>query len=297
MTLVQLQYFMEAVVCGSVTGAAKKLGVSQPAVSAQLKLLEKEIKAPLLHKHGGRMRPTEPGRIVFRHATEVFAGFEKFNEEIKSVIDEKRIAGNLSIGCGPLLSRCVMPEVVRQYLEAYPEVNMSIFEEDSTRLPELINEGKVVAGIGIKPPVKIKGVKFRRLFSNEFCVICNPLDAGMLGNPVELEKLKKFPFIGHMPGVIIHEILAKHIDIDALKTIFHARNTETVAEFVKSELGVSLAPGYLLRIMRPQKVVILPLRNKISVEVGIFTRDGGYLTVAHKLFIKTISEKLMAFAV
>lgn len=296
MKLTQLEYFTETVICGSITEAAKKIGVSQPAVSFQLKQLEKEIKAPLLYKRGGRMRLTDPGRLLFLRATEVFAGLEQLNEEIKAVVDENRIAGNLSFGCGPLISRCMMPGIVRQYLKDNPEVNMSIFEEDSSKLPDLINEGKIVAGVGIKPPEKLNGVTFRKLFSDEFGAICSSRAISLPEKALNAKKLAEESFIGHMPGSVIHEILRKHIDLDAMRTIFHARNTETIVEFVKSGIGCSLVPRYLLRILAPKRISILPLQKRIPVEVGIFTRTGGYLTAAHKLFLKTITEKLLKFS-
>ena len=65
MNLLQLKYFREAVICGSVTRAARRLHVTQPAVSKQLSLLAEEFNCELWNKHKRNLRLTEAGRIVF----------------------------------------------------------------------------------------------------------------------------------------------------------------------------------------------------------------------------------------
>src|ERR687885_895718 len=96
MDLRQLRTFEAVVERGSFSLAAEQLGISQPAVSQQIRTLERRLDGPLLDRSGRRARPTERGLVVHRYAQRLIA----LEDELARVLaqGEEELAGRLVVG-------------------------------------------------------------------------------------------------------------------------------------------------------------------------------------------------------
>lgn len=96
MNIKQLQYFVTIVENGTITAAAKKLGISQPPLSAQMKLLEEELGVTLMERGGRQIRLTDAGRILYRRAVSIV---ELTDTTLKELTDFRTgISGVLRLG-------------------------------------------------------------------------------------------------------------------------------------------------------------------------------------------------------
>jgi DNA-binding transcriptional LysR family regulator len=270
MNLTQIKYFRETVICGSVTSAAHRLGVSQPAVSKQLTSLARELNCKLWIKHNRKLRLTESGRILFQRSELILEQLRLLKNDITQINSANEISGSITVGCGPLLSRALMPDLSIEFIRKYPKVNLSIYESDSVLLAGLLTEGTIDIGLGAgNLNKKNKEIKFTSLLKDEYLVI-HSSELIIPGEIFPLDEFYRHPFINYIPGSTIMASLGEKLKLKKLNSIFHVRNTETVIEFVKRNAGIAFMPSYLYKLLRPEGVITKHLKKPIFQNIGIY---------------------------
>ena len=142
----QLRYFLEVADAGSFSRAAKRLGVSQPAVSQQLRELEHGLRAVLLQRHGRRTFLTPAGLLFKEHARTILRQVDQSLQGISAGPGQLR--GVLRIGVIPYLDLALMPGLLGRLAEEYPGLDVSVLEISSSEIETLLEEGRLDVGLG-----------------------------------------------------------------------------------------------------------------------------------------------------
>lgn len=289
MTLLQLKYFREVVIYGSVTKAAKRLNVTQPAVSKQLSLLAKELNCKLWNKRKQKLRLTEAGRVVFHRAELMLEQISLIKKDVLDLNTAGEITGSITVGCGPLLSRSLLPELSVYFIRQYPKVNFSIYESDSILLPGLLEDGTIDIGLGAGNLSKNSKIKFTPLLKDEYLII-HSSKLILPGNIFPVEQLCKYPFINYISGSTVLASLVKRLKLKELNSILYARNTETVLEFVKRNAGIAFMPSYLFKILKPEGIIAKSIDKPVYQNIGIYYLPGKTNKPVYKIFTKKVRE-------
>src|SRR5690625_4827072 len=124
MELRQLEYFMA--VCRELhfTRAAERLGIAQPTLSQQIRLLEHEIGTPLFDRSGKRTAMTEAGEILLRYSYNIFHELSQARDAISELQGLER--GSLKIGSLLTAVDYLLPPVVMAFHRSYPNIELSI---------------------------------------------------------------------------------------------------------------------------------------------------------------------------
>ena len=133
MDVTQLRTLIHVAELGSLSKAADRLHIAQPALSRQIRLLEQELGVRLFDRHGRGMVATEQGREVLRHALRVMAELE----EIRAVVadEEAPLRGQFSIGMPPTASDIVSEPLVSAFRDAHPDATLRIDRPYSGHVP------------------------------------------------------------------------------------------------------------------------------------------------------------------
>lgn len=287
MTLLQLKYFREVVICGSVTKAAQQLNVTQPAVSKQLSFLAKELNCKLWNKRKQRLRLTEAGRIIFRRVELMLEQNSLIKKEVCDLNLANEISGSITIGCGPLLSRSLLPDLSVNFIRQYPKVNVSIYESDSILLPGLLEDGSIDIGLGAGNLSKNSKIRFTSLLKDEYLVI-HSSKLILPGNIFPITQLCNYPFINYTAGATVLASPEKRLKLKELNSILYARNSETVIEFVKRNAGIAFMPSYLFKIMKPEGITAKKLNKPIYQNIGIYYLAGENKNPVYEIFKKQV---------
>jgi DNA-binding transcriptional LysR family regulator len=183
---------------GSVTAGARKLGVSQPAVSQQLRALEEFFGSELLERLHRGVQPTQLGRALMGDARATLAAATRLARQAKSIAGLE--AGVLEIATLPTLVDAIMIEPIRQWQTEYPKVVIRIKEfAQQSSMTESIARGEADLAIGVRPlrwagPVVSLGWE-------QFVVVLPPDDplAGST-DPVALAELSNRNWILYEPS-------------------------------------------------------------------------------------------------
>ncbi|MEY5099083.1 MAG: hypothetical protein RJA36_1802 [Pseudomonadota bacterium] len=148
MKLTALHALVAAVEEGSLRGAARRLGVAQPALTRMMRELELELElaAPLLVRTSHGVLPTAQGKVLFEHA-------QKVTKELQSATDQisqlgGRMRGELHIGAVPVAVMLLIPETLRTFGREFPEIRLNVSEELFIAHLQHLRSGEVDIAVG-----------------------------------------------------------------------------------------------------------------------------------------------------
>ena len=141
MDLKRLEYFVRVAELGSFTRASIALNIAQPALSRQIRLLEVELRQNLLRRNGRGALPTEAGNLLLKHGRGILHQVELAREELGAV--RGALAGRVSIGLPPSLSRLITVPLTRAFKQQLPQAHLTLTEGFSVLLVEGLRVGNL----------------------------------------------------------------------------------------------------------------------------------------------------------
>src|SRR3954464_994373 len=142
----QLAAFIAVVERRSFSQAAEQLGVTQPAVSLQIRSLEKRLGLQLLDRSGRRVEPTEAGRRLFRSAQRLLAVEEQLLAELGEEV-EGELTGRLELGASTGPGGTVIPVVLCEFQERHPDVHVALTVSATQRIVEQVARRELELGV------------------------------------------------------------------------------------------------------------------------------------------------------
>jgi DNA-binding transcriptional LysR family regulator len=149
MDLDHLRYFRTIAEIGSMTAAAKKLGVAQPTLTSAVKKLEEQTGSTLLLRNPRGVSVTPTGAALARAAAEVLAMLDETVERIRGL--EHQDEGRFVIGCHESLGAYFLPEFMHAFLAAAPGIEITIWNGTSADVREAVVRRDVHFGLVVNP--------------------------------------------------------------------------------------------------------------------------------------------------
>lgn len=200
----QLAAFCAVVERRSFSQAADRLGVTQPAVSLQVRALEKRLGTQLLDRSGRRVEPTEAGWRLYRGAQRLLALEEQLVADV-AASSAGALAGDLVLGASTGPAAVVVPVVLGEFQRENPEVRVFLTVSDTHSVVERVAARELELGI-VGAARRHRGVRFEPFFSDEVILVCPP-GHPFGGRTVTLEELRSEPLILMQEGAGVRQIL------------------------------------------------------------------------------------------
>jgi DNA-binding transcriptional LysR family regulator len=198
----QLAAFCAVVEKKSFSQAAERLGVTQPAVSLQIRALEKRLGVQLVDRSGRRVEPTEAGQRLYRNAQRVLAAEEQLLDEL---VEGERISGRLELGASTGPGGSVVPIVLAELARAHPDLSIALTVADTYRIVELVADRALELGV-VGFARRHRSVVFEPLFRDEVVLACPP-GHRFAGKTVSLEQLHEETLILMQEGAGVREAI------------------------------------------------------------------------------------------
>jgi LysR family transcriptional regulator, benzoate and cis,cis-muconate-responsive activator of ben and cat genes len=172
--------------------AAERLHIAQPALSQQIRGLEKELSAQLVDRRRRPMRLTEAGSYLLTEARQILAACEE------AVLGTREISlgvrGWLAIGFTRSAMYSVLPPALKAFHAAFPRVKLELFEMLTEEQESALYEGRIHVGIGRQPPA-IAGCATRLLLRERVIAVLAPDHPLAAAEEVDIARLAKSPLI------------------------------------------------------------------------------------------------------
>lgn len=197
MDIKQLQYFVQVVESGSFTRAANVLGIAQPSLSRQVRLLEIELEEHLLYRTGRGIVPTEAGKCLVAHSKAILDRAEQARQDIQAL--KKALRGKVVVGLPPRLSHRLTPNLVRSFCEHFPDAALTVTEGLSASVTEWLREGRIDIGL-MYDPLSVTDLDGEVIFQEELMLVaCKPGLGEALPAVVRFNQLAAYPLV--LPAV------------------------------------------------------------------------------------------------
>ena len=239
LNLHHLEIFHRVVQEGSVSRAARSLGVSQPAVSKELKELELRTGLALLERLPRGVRATEAGRELHRHAAEVFSARDR---AVQAMRDRLRgAAGRVAVGASRTIGAYVLPGLLARHRALRPVVEVRPEVGNTSRVEAWLEEGRIDVGLveGRPSPHLEQGV----FGVDELVAVVSP---GLLRGavPATLAEFCRHPLVVREKGSGTRELVDRALSAKGIRVEPFASldSTETVRAFAEAGLGAAFLP-------------------------------------------------------
>lgn len=294
----QLQAFAILARTGSFTVTARQLFLTQSAVSHSMKALENDIGCRLLDRVGKKVMLTQAGEHLLQHAERVLREMNAARSGIERLGKWGR--GRLRLAAPATLCVSLLPTVLREFQESFPQSLIAIEPGDTQESLERLEQGRVDLSLTMegRPDDRFE---FVPLFADELRFITSPLHPWAESGSVPKAEISRQNLIIYGKGSRTWRLIDEYFREEAivLNAVIELRSMEAIRELVKLNLGVSiLAPWIAAREMVDGSLVSLPLgRRKLRRQWGVLHWRGRRLTLAEETFIglcRTAAEGLSA---
>ncbi len=238
MDLRQLRTLAEVVDRGSFSAAAETLGISQPAVSQQIRALENDVGAKLIER-GRRVRLTDRGRVVDRYARRMLALSEDFRREMD---DDGELTGPLVIGSSTGLGEHLLPLLLGAFRAEHPAVRVSLRIESTANVIDHVLERELELGVvgAVRPH---RGLVYEPFLRDRVILAVAP-GHRFAGRTVLLADLVTEPLIVMQPGAGVRSVMDEElrkagVRLRDLKIAMELGLQESAKAAVEAGYGVS----------------------------------------------------------
>ena len=234
----QLRTFHQAAKSLNFTIAGKTLYVSQPAVTAQIKLFEDFCKLNLFEKKGRSIYLTDEGKTIFKYTTRIF----ELEEDLeKTIYDLQKIKqGCLRIGTTKTYARYLMPVLLAPFLKSFPGVTIELNEGSSLEMSEQMLDFR--NSLALVPQVDDNPrIHFIPLAREEVVLIAAPGHELAHKRGVSFDRIAQEPIVLKEVGSGTRKLLEEHMGdkTEKLNIIAETSNVEFIKELVKQGEGIS----------------------------------------------------------
>lgn len=254
MDLRQIQYFMCLYEEESVTRAARRLNIVQPALSMQIAKIESEFGRKLFERTAQGMQPTAEARTMYQLLTPVLRDLKNAQQQISNMNGE--IAGRVSIGMVTSVSQSVLVDTLAEFTARYPAVETTVNEGYSADLVDWLTSGSLDVAI-VNRPQKSGGIILEPIIEEEFVLVSGREKGPKLPAVVRLDRLAGYNLVlpskrNGLRTIIDRQVeylgdqFVPKLEVDALPTI-----TDLVA---KSE-WLSILPRILVYRQLKERVL------------------------------------------
>lgn len=270
MSLRALRSFVAIARHGTFAAAAAALGLTQSAVSLQMRGLEAELRARLFDRSRRSPTLTAAGRALLARAGEIVALYDG----LPAALSGPELAGTLVLGAVPTVLSGVLPDALAALRAQHPQVQVRVVAGLSAELAALVDRGEADAACVSEPMTRLSPGLAWRLFARERLMVIAPPDAEAAS---DRELLARYPFIRFnrraWAGRLIDEQLRRRGI--AVNEAMELDSLEAIALMVSKGLGASIVPERAAGLALPSRLVRRPFgRPPLVRNVGLIERAG-----------------------
>ncbi|WP_133012115.1 LysR family transcriptional regulator [Marinomonas flavescens] len=295
MNLKQMEVFRAVMLSGSISQAAKQLFRTQPAVSMMISSLEEDIGFQLFERHKKRLYPTPEAHYLYKEVESIFSRIQDVNLTVKDI--QNKQYGFLRIGCMPGPSSFFIPDILADFLEEHPKIQVSLQTRTSEAIATWVASNQYDLGFAEVSTHQPK-IEKNRIFDLP-CVCALPAEHPLaIHDVITLEMLDAEPMITLYPDHMIFRDLIQLFDQGGyqMNVRLQTRFFTPALKFVERGLGVSIvdpisAISYT-SYAAPGKVVFRRFKPDVALRIGLILPSETPSSMITMEFAKLLQQRV-----
>lgn len=301
MNLQQLSTFCSVLTEGSMTAAAEKLFLTQPAVSQQIRALEEELQTPLLVRGTRQIKPTIQGQLLYDYAKKILHLTHQAEVAIQTISQE--IAGNLRIGTTNSYGLYLISPIVGLFLKHNTQLRIKLTYSSAEGIIQKMKANKI--DIAVLPHLKTEfGIQFdnyeeRFLMEDEMWLVGSGKDT-TLPPSIHIKEITSRPLISHASfypqfSKLFHQELERH-HLE-FKPVFESDNTGTLKRVIESGLGWGFMPSHSIKKqVRMRRLTHIQVDGLVyKTKVNIYSRKAEGLKEMTDVFFRAMQQQSLNY--
>jgi DNA-binding transcriptional LysR family regulator len=290
MELDHLRTLIAAVETGSLTGAARRRSLTQPAISLQVKALEQELGGPLFHRRGRGVVLTQTGQVLYEHAREILTRVRTARAEVAEVLGLGR--GVLRLGVTDAAATRILPRTFARFHRRHPEIEVQVSVHPTAGLIERLQRGEIDLGVGTLPAAGDTSPDLEiRFLERETLGLVAPAEAGRV--PLDA-LLERYPFIAYPRGSTTRGLIDRALAAAGLiaRPRMEIGRPDVMIRLVEAGLGAAVLPRDVSEPAAQRGTVYRPSPRRFRLErrLGLIRLTGRSLDPAARAFAAMIVE-------
>ena len=290
MTIAQLQYFVTVVKQNNISKAAKKLYISQAAVSFAIKELEKEFDTSLFIRYNNQIVLTDEGHHLYKLALGILENVDSAYEDMKSYV---RKASILKIGVPPMLGSFIVPSIVQEFTDKKQNTEVQLVELGSAANQKAILDRELSCGFTIKYKDNISPeLDYIHVDTTSLYFVINKSNPLSKKNVISINEIKNTPLILMKEDCLQSTLIQSEFEKNGLVPNIKIRTNQlyTIKELL---LGNKLGAFLFTQVCKnnSEDIVAIPLKEPLDFEIVLAWRKSSSLNDATKEFIEFIKNR------
>ena len=290
----QLRAFATLAETGSFSETARRLNLTQSAISHSIRALEADVGCRVLDRLGKTAVPTEAGEALLARTGRILAEMADARAELARL--GKWGQTRLRLGASTTATQHILPRVLEELGRKFPKCAIAIEPGDTPEMIEALRAHKIDLAVNLEPK-RGEPLDFRRLFTDELQFIVSPSHPWAIAGRVPREEIPRQNYILYKRKSYTSAMIEEYFRADdiVLFSQLDMGNMEAIKELVKLGLGVSiLAPWTAREELKAGSLVALPLgKRKLKRRWGILHWHARRMSMVEETFIglcKTVTE-------
>ncbi|WP_261303748.1 LysR family transcriptional regulator [Paenibacillus andongensis] len=286
-----LEYFLA--VCEELhfTKAAEKLGISQPTLSQQIRLLEHRVGSPLFQRIGKKIYVTEAGEILHKHSRNMFHELDQAQAAINEIRGMQR--GRLRIGCS---GNHLLTETIIAFHALYPKIELSVTELATEETKERLLSNQLDMGVVFLLD-EDEQFHYIPLYKEQLRLVISDEHPLAQAKAIRLADLAQLPVAMLQNKFYVRQMMDDCCEQSgfAWKPAIELSTLESLLQMAKNNVGGAILPGSYVDGIRSGGIRSIPIIDPIpQKDVGIVYRKDMFLCKTMDMFMKQLMQQFAA---
>ena len=275
-----LANFLVLAESGTMTRAAERLHLSQPAISGQLKRLEQELGVALFHRQARGLVLTSAGEAFRRHAADALAQLEAARAAIGA--EGSLAAGAIAIGGGATSTTCLLPSILGAFHRDHPGIRFTIREAPSRTIAEAVLAGELDLGLVTLPipgGASAQALEVTPWLSDELVLLVPPEHPLGKRRRFRWRDLRDQPLIAFESGSAVRELLDRRLANEGVQAavVMELRAIASIANMVAAGIGLGFVSRFAAEAERGLRCADGPLTRELAIGERLRSRRSTAL--------------------
>ena len=291
MNLHHLAIFATVAATGSLTASARKLHVSQPALSRELKAFEQRLGVMLFERHAKGMRLTQAGEVLNRYAVRLFELERTAEAAMQEIAGALR--GRLTLGASNTIGTYVLPPLLATFRRQRPHVEISLFVGNTEQVSQGVDDMRFMLGF-IEGPLHLQGLRSTVFQHDEIMPVAAPDHALFARKVLKPEDLSGEPLLMREHGSGTRELIAAALQRQNITPgeTMEFGNTEALKRAAVHGGGIAWLPRIcMLNELADGSLRTLPVRElTITRPLMMVERESAQMEPAAAAFVRLLQQ-------
>lgn len=287
LNLAHLATFRLVIQRGSFSAAADVLGISQPAVSLQIRQLEHFLRSRLLERTGRGVKATAAGLALLTHGERIEQAVEETLRSLDAFSHE--VSGTVSLGTGATACIHLLPPLLQQLRETYPLLKVGVTTGNTPGVVRAIEENRLDLGL-VTMPVSGRGLEITPILDEEFVCI-SAQEEECVPTPDSLHTL---PLIAFESGSGTRALIDGWFQASGLQPepVMQLGSIEAIKRMVRAGLGYSIVPRMAVeQVADREGLCVLSLTPVLHRQLAIVMRQDKILSKGISGLIRLLQQE------